>query len=102
MYFLSLRKDDNHYFNPADKTQTRLIGPLTLSESFDVMDAIKKQIIEDIKITNDLTDEKEITIEESIEWDWMMIAIGIGDEYYYIIRTEAEKYSELVIKDFLR
>lgn len=107
MYFLSLRKDDSSYFNVAAKTQTRLIGPLTLSESFDVMDAIKKQIVEDIKLTNNLTDEELIEIEvnkNAINFEddeWLMITVSYGDDYWYIIRTEVEKYSRIVIHDFL-
>lgn len=105
MYFINLRKDDNSYLNIASKTQTRLLGPFSLKESFEAIDFVRREIIEDIKITNDLEDEKEIIVENYEPYDDdenIMVSIGMGDDYWYIIRLEAEKDLKLTIKDFLR
>ena len=103
---IQVRVDKSSYFNLGDKNTLRLFDAKDNDEALELMRVIKNQIVDEIILENDYNDteaHESIDVEEysKTEEEWQTITISHGNDYYYIMKMEGEKFNKDVLSEMI-
>ena len=103
---IQVRVEKSGYFNLGDKNTLRLFDAKDNDEALELMRVIENQILDEIILENDYNDTEAhelIDIEEysKTEEEWQTTTISHGNDYYYIMKMEGEKFNKDVLSKMI-